>query len=129
MHFQVADAYTLDTVSGSYSAAFGVHWWSHIPKKKRWQFLTSLHARLKTGALVLFTDNLPCGFGDGHRTDEHGDIYEARILRDGTHFETIKNFPTRAELIEVLQDLADDINYVEQEPEHLWTISYRVRRK
>jgi len=130
---QVADAYTLDGVAGTFSGAFGQYWWSHIPVKMRKSFLTTLHAKLRPGALVMFTDNLEYHDSTVKRyTDEHGDVYEERLLRDGTRFETIKNFPSRSELAGLLDGISDDFHYVERDlpevtPAGLWTVAYRVK--
>lgn len=133
---QVADAYTLAGVDGSFSGAFGHYWWSHIPKALRKTFLGSLHAKLRPGAFVSFTDNLEYQAGwVKRRIDEHGDVYEERRLRDGTCFETIKNFPSEAEFVELLADTADDLRFVEHRAgpladptSRLWTVSYRLKK-
>jgi SAM-dependent methyltransferase len=132
---QVADAYSLDTVADSFSGAFGQYWWSHIPRKMRKPFLEVLHSKLHPGARVIFADNAEYRASWVHRrVDEHGDIYEERSLRDGSRFETIKNFVSESEFIELLAAVADDIAYVEydtgngaHEPSHLWTLSYRLK--
>jgi SAM-dependent methyltransferase len=132
---QVADAYTLDTVNGTFTAAFAQYWWSHIPRKMQRPFLDALHQKLRRGALVLFTDNVEYETErTNRRVDEHGDIYEERLLRDGSRFETIKNFASEAEFRELLDGLADDITYLEfdtgnskYEPARLWTVSYRLK--
>lgn len=126
---QVADAYSLAGVAGSFTAAFAQYWWSHIPKRKLQGFLDTLHAKLQPGALVFFSDDLLYHIeGMTRRTDDYGDIHERRPMRDGTHAETLKNFPTEQELIQLLEGVADDITYQEYEPEHIWTLSYRLRR-
>jgi len=128
VRFQVADAYSLEGISGKYSAAFAHFWLSHVPKKRLKPFLASLHSRLEPGALVLMGDSLV--YHDDwakRRVDEHGDTFEERILLDGRRFETIKNFPSKAEIAELLTDMADDVAYAEHQPEHVWTVSYRVR--
>lgn len=132
---QVADAYTLATVTESFSGAFAQYWWSHIPRKMRKPFLDVLHSKLRPGARIIFADNAEYQASwVQRRVDEHGDIYEERSLRDGSHFETIKNFVSEAEFRELLTDVAEDIAYVEHdtgngahEPSHLWTLSYRLK--
>jgi SAM-dependent methyltransferase len=132
---QVADAYMLDTVAGSFSGAFAQYWWSHIPRKMRRPFLDVLHSKLRPGARVMFADNAEYQASwVQRRVDEHGDIYEERTLRDGSRFETIKNFVSESEFKELLADVADDITYVEHdtgngahEPSHLWTLSYQLK--
>lgn len=131
---QVADAYSLDTIHETFSAAFAQYWWSHIPRAMRPVFLRALHSKLRPGAFVSFSDNLEYDADwVKRRVDEHGDTYEERSLRDGTRFETIKNFPSKAEFVELLGDTAEDVTFLEQEageidgPSRLWTVSYRLK--
>jgi len=132
---QVADAYSLATVEGTFSGAFAHYWWSHIPKAMRKTFLDTLHGKLRPGAFVSFTDNREYHVDwVKRRVDEHGDIYEQRRLLDGSCFETIKNFPTAAEFAELLDGVAYDVTYVEHEAgppgeptSQLWTVSYRLQ--
>lgn len=132
---QVADAYTLATVDGTFSGAFAHYWWSHIPKAMHRTFLDSLHAKLRPGAFVSFTDNLEYQADwVKRRVDEHGDVYEERRLRDGSCFETIKNFPTQAEFAALLEGIAEDLRFVEHRAgplgdptSRLWTLSYRLK--
>jgi protein-L-isoaspartate O-methyltransferase len=124
-----ADAYSLSGIHDRFSAACAQYWWSHMPKQKVGTFLTSLHSKLLPGALVFFCDDLR--YEHNHwtrRIDEHGDIQEERSYPDGTRAETIKNFPTHEELIETLSPHAEEINYEELEPEHLWAVTYRLRK-
>ncbi|MFC4313711.1 class I SAM-dependent methyltransferase [Steroidobacter flavus] len=131
---QVADAYTLDTVQETFSAAFAQYWWSHIPRAMCPVFLRALHSKLRPGAFVSFSDNLEYqAEWVKRRVDEHGDNYEERSLRDGTRFETVKNFPTKAEFEALLDGVAEDVTFLEQEvgdidgPARLWTVSYRLK--
>jgi protein-L-isoaspartate O-methyltransferase len=133
---QIADAYTLATVDGTFSGAFAQYWWSHIPKAMRSTFLHALHAKLRPGAFVCFTDNLEYQADwVKRRVDEHGDVYEERRLRDGSCFETIKNFPTEAEFAALLAGVAEDLRFVEHRAgpladptSHLWSVSYRLKK-
>lgn len=124
-----ADAYSLNSVQGPFSAAFAQYWWSHIPKKKVSTFLSALHSKLSPGALVFFCDDLVYEYSTWtRRVDEHGDIQEERPRVDGTRAETIKNFPGKEELLAALAPHSDDITYEELEPEHLWAVTYRLRK-
>jgi protein-L-isoaspartate O-methyltransferase len=133
---EVADAYTLAGVDGTFSGAFAHYWWSHIPKAMRRTFLDSLHEKLRPGAFVSFTDNLEYQADwVKRRIDEHGDVYEERRLRDGSCFETIKNFPSEAEFVELLSGMADDLSFLEHRAgplddptSRLWTVSYRLKK-
>lgn len=125
--FHVADAYTLDGISGVFSAAFAHWWWSHIPKSKIANFLKNLHSKLATGAFVLFVDQLPYE-NRQRRLDEEGNTLEVRTLSDGTKFEIVKNFPTEKELVEVLKGLSDQLQYKAYPEEMMWTINYFTKR-
>ncbi len=123
---QVADAYSLDEVSGPFSAAFSHWWWSHIPKSRIRSFLTVLHAKLIPGAFVLFADQLACESRKG-RQDEEGNFFEERTLRDGRRFEIVKNYPTEEEVIRDLARIAERVVYKAHPEGRYWTLSYQTK--
>ena len=59
VRFEVADAYELDRLPATYSAAFAADWWSHMPKQRIPVFLRALHGRLLPGSRVIIVDMLP----------------------------------------------------------------------
>lgn len=125
---QVADAYTLEGVQGNFTAAFAQYWLSHVPRKRLSSFLGNLHSKLQPGALVIFSDDLKYELEQvTRRIDEHGDVQETFRGSHAAAGERIKNFPTREELTALVADVATDIKYDEYEPEHIWTLSYRLR--
>lgn len=125
--FSVSDAFTLQGISGRFTAAFGIWWWSHIPKGELETFLKALHNKLVPGSLVLFTDQLPYD-GVGRRVDDEGNIIESRSLPDGRTFEVVKNFPTASEIAYVLGGIAENIAYVAYSAEKHWTVTYTTAR-
>jgi hypothetical protein len=115
--FQVADAYALPAALGTFDAAFGGFWWSHVPRERRGEFTDSLHARLEPGARVLFLDNR---YVEGNSaaivaTDAAGNTYQDRPLADGSVTRIVKNFPRREEM--------RDFAYVELD--YYWFAEYR----
>ena len=124
---EVADAYSLDSVTGKFNAGFAHWWWSHVPRPMIPVFLEALHGRLESGASVLFGDHLPGGWGD-QRQDADGNTLDERTLKDGRSFEIVKNFPTCEEISGLLADLAIDIEYTTHPDVKMWTVSYSVRK-
>jgi demethylmenaquinone methyltransferase/2-methoxy-6-polyprenyl-1,4-benzoquinol methylase len=122
----VADAYALDGIYGPFDAAFAHWWWSHVPIGRIRTFLTTLHARLRRGALVLFADQL-LYTATTRRRDNQGDLLEARIVRDGSVFDVVKNFPTAPEIIYALRGLGHTVLYRQYPLTGQWTLSYRAR--
>ena len=74
VEFRQGDAYALDSVPGPFDAGLANFWFSHLPKSRIDEFLTTFHARLVRGAVVFMADNvyLP-GIG--------GELIERRELR------------------------------------------------
>lgn len=123
---QYADAYSLDGVSGPFSAAFALFWWSHMPKSKIPAFLSTLHSKLAPGARVVFADQLPYEWRGNRHFDDEGNLLEERALLDGTRFEIVKNFPTEAELAGLLAGTVEDLVYSTGADGRWWMISYRT---
>jgi demethylmenaquinone methyltransferase/2-methoxy-6-polyprenyl-1,4-benzoquinol methylase len=123
--FLKADAYYLDGLASDCTAGFHGFWWSHIPRQRLPVFLEAFHRRVPPGAPVVMLDNL---FVSGSnwpitRTDEHGNTYQARKLKDGSSHEVLKNFPSPAELREALSGHAEDIRV--RTLTYYWMASYK----
>lgn len=95
VHFVLADAYHLEDVEGQFTAGFAAFWWSHVPKECLQSFLRGFHKKLLPGALVCFVDNRNVEGSSTaiSHTDARGNTYQQRILKDGTEFRVLKNFP------------------------------------
>jgi demethylmenaquinone methyltransferase/2-methoxy-6-polyprenyl-1,4-benzoquinol methylase len=124
--FQLADAYTLATVTGRCSAGFAGFWWSHIPKQGLSHFLDCFHAKLDRGACVVFLDN---NYVEGSSTpitrrDKDGNTWQKRTLEDGSEFEVLKNFPTDNELRASASAAADDAEVVQFK--YYWCLRYTL---
>ncbi len=121
-----ADAFSLEGLSGTYSAGFAGFWWSHIPKDETTRFLQAFHAHLRPGALVALMDN---SFVEGNSTpisriDAAGNTYQIRQLADGSQHEILKNFPRRRDLRASLEPVARDVEFVPLT--YYWLCRYRV---
>jgi SAM-dependent methyltransferase len=125
--FIVADAYDLAAVPGAFDSAFGGFWWSHVRHADLSRFLDGLHQRLEPASLVVFVDNR---YVEGSNwpithTDAEGNTYQRRRLEDGTEHDVLKNFPTDAQLRNVIvRSGARDLAVLELE--HYWCASYRT---
>lgn len=96
VEFVAADAYALAGSLGRFEAAFAGFWWSHVPRQRIAEFLSSLHARLEPGARVMLLDN---NYVEGSSTalaevDAAGNTYQLRQLGDGDRIRVLKNFVT-----------------------------------
>ncbi len=122
--FLLGDAYALPGHIGQFDAAFAGFWFSHIPVKSRREFLRGLAARLEAGAKVVFLDNL---YVEGNsspvtRRDSEGDTFQTRRLADGSAHEVLKNFPSEAELLELVGGLGEHAAFTTWQ--YYWAFEY-----
>jgi demethylmenaquinone methyltransferase/2-methoxy-6-polyprenyl-1,4-benzoquinol methylase len=122
--FVQADAYALPEALGCFNAAFAGLWFSHVPIGARQEFLSSLHSRLEPGARVLLIDNGPVQLDDFPitETDADGNTYQHRTLPDGATYKVLKNFPSQAELDELLAPHASEVAH--QTLDNFWLYEY-----
>ncbi len=129
VRFEIADAYALGEVDGTFNAAFAADWWSHIPRSMITAFVEGLHNRLRPGANVVFIDMLPrpeLELELYHRDDE-GNLVRQRRLPDGSEFHVVKNFPTEKELKDIFNGIANNIEYYEDLPLKRWVLTYTLK--
>ncbi len=125
VRFATVDAYTLDGLAPQrYDGAFAGFWWSHVPRPRLPAWLALLHTRLRPGARVVMLDN---AYVDGSSTplsrrDAEGNSYQQRTLDDGTVHEVLKNFPTRDDVLALLDGSARQSEWIEYP--HYWVLSY-----
>ncbi len=113
--FLVGDAYDLPKDRGPFTAAFAGFWFSHIPKSRQREFLRGLSATVTPGATIVFIDNLYVD-GINHpvaERDSEGNTFQLRWLEDGSVHRVLKNFPTEAELRELIKDFGHSITYTQ----------------
>jgi ubiquinone/menaquinone biosynthesis C-methylase UbiE len=127
--FQLADAYSLESISGDFDAAFASNWWSHMPKDMAPVFLNALHRKLQHGALVLFVDQLPnkigfCALNTKNVKIVNGNRLEFRSAPDGNIYEVVKNLPTQQELQECLAGVVKGLTYHEEHG--VWSVWYTM---
>ena len=127
VRFAEVDAYTFDGLGGQrFSGAFAGCWWSHVPRSRLAPWLELLHARLQSGARVVFLDNafVQTSSTPISRRDAEGNSYQQRTLDDGSVHEVLKNFPTRDEAVARLGPRARDVEWIAHE--HYWILSYTL---
>ena len=125
VEFHQADCYALPKFDGLFTAGFGAFWWSHIPKAKIQDFLTSFHSHLEPGAKVAFIDNR---YIEGNstpifRAGDEGDTYQMRTLHDGKLHKVLKNFPSPEELKTTIGDLGIHVEVTLFD--YYWLLVYR----
>jgi demethylmenaquinone methyltransferase/2-methoxy-6-polyprenyl-1,4-benzoquinol methylase len=97
-----------------------------VPLQRLPEWLDTLHARLRPGALVVMLDNtlVPLSSTPLSRSDEAGNTYQQRSLDDGSSHEVLKNFPTPEQAIALLGQRARDARW--RAWPHYWALSYEV---
>jgi protein-L-isoaspartate O-methyltransferase len=126
VRFGHADAFTLENISGPFTAGFAGFWWSHVPRSRLSAFLHTFHERIGTGGLMVFIDNRYVA-GSNHpiaRRDAGGNTYQHRTLADGRAFEVLKNFPDADDLRETVAGLAREVTVTTLT--YYWCLHYRI---
>lgn len=125
--FLIADAYAPQNIVGDFDALLSAFWWSHVPKRHLAEFLGNLCKRLPPGSPIVFLDNR---FVEGSSTpvaftDQFGNTYQDRVLKDGSTHRVLKNFPGSDEIKSSLSPKAEDIAVLELE--YYWLATGRTR--
>jgi len=128
VRFGIADAWSLAPVQGEFDAGLAAFWWSHVPWRRRTEFLAGWHRRLGIGARCVLLDNR---YVEGSSTpiarrDDEGNTYQRRRLDDGSEHEVMKNFPTADQMRATLSPHAASVTIVELD--HYWAAAYDVAR-
>lgn len=126
VEFAHCNAFSLDTVAGSFDAGLACFWLSHLSRPEMERFGRHLRDRLDPESLVLFADNR---YVEGSsspitRTDGEGNTYQRRTLRSGETFEVLKNFPDASELRALGETLGDEVTVTELT--YYWVVAFRT---
>jgi demethylmenaquinone methyltransferase/2-methoxy-6-polyprenyl-1,4-benzoquinol methylase len=97
--FIVADAFTLPVIFNNFNCGMAHFFLSHLRRTEVRLFVANFAQCMKSGSRLLFTDTK---WVDGYRKpplrqDKDGNTYDLRTLKDGSRFEILKNYFTRAE--------------------------------
>ena len=111
VEFRQGDAYELDSVPGMFDAGLANFWFSHVPKSRMEEFLTTFHAKLVPGAVVFMADNVYLPGTGGELVERPGvaDTFKMRTLSDGSRHAVLKNYYVAAELKEILERSGTDL--------------------
>lgn len=125
VHFSQADLYDIQSKPLSESL-FGGFIWSHIKLEELPHFLKATHALVQPGGLIVFMDNR---YVEGSSTpisehDLQGNTYQQRVLKDGTAYSVLKNFPDQSALEKTLAGKAQNIQFIQLQ--YFWICAYQT---
>lgn len=124
VNFTVGDAYALPMHPAKFDAGFAGFWFSHVPLKRRVEFLGGFCAALAPGAVVVMIDNRFVA-GSNHpitHRDEDGNTFQTRHLQDGSEHRVLKNFTEPDEWDHLLEGLARDVSLLQLD--HYWALRF-----
>lgn len=124
--FCTGDAYSLDSVRGTFNAGIANFWFSHVPKSRLNDFLHRFHEKLMSGAVVFMADNIYVPGIGGELITKSGceDTFKLRELADGSEYEVIKNYYNANQLREILEPLSSELEI--SVGDCFWWLSYLV---
>lgn len=121
-----ADAYNPPISFPRYNAAMANFWFSHIPKKRIQEFLTTLHSRLSKNSVVVFIDGVYIEGLGGELIlkDKHKDSFKRRTLRSGEQFDILKNYYSEEGLKMIFSKYSRrlEIKYLT----NFWIVRYQI---
>ena len=122
----VIDAFNTPSLK-SYDVILSGFFYSHILRQQLPDFLRGIAASARSGArIVLFDNRFVTGSSTPlSRTDEAGNTFQARALRDGSQHEVLKNFPDETALKMALQTVCYDIEVCQSQ--YFWLATGIVR--
>ena len=127
VEFVVGDAYDLPGTPKAFDAAFAGFWFSHVPRERQREFLEGLGRAIATDATVVLLDNRYVAGSSSPiaERDQAGNSYQARRLDDGSVHRVLKNFPSEAELLALVDDLGAQARVTSLE--YYWLLQYATR--
>lgn len=105
--FQVADAFALHEVAGSFNGFLACFWLSHVSRSRLPEFLAGVHNRLEPGSRVFMADNVFVeGFGGRFEADPGSpDTYRIRTDSKGVEHKILKNYYSEDEFKTLLKGM------------------------
>jgi demethylmenaquinone methyltransferase/2-methoxy-6-polyprenyl-1,4-benzoquinol methylase len=126
VRFARADINDLSAVQGEFTAVFAAFYWSHLQKQTLPSFLRNLYKNFPSGTLIVFVDNQ---YVEGNSTpiaatDAEGNTYQDRVLKDGSRFRVLKNFPSVEDIQGAVGDSGSGVDV--KLSTYYWCASYRI---
>jgi ubiquinone/menaquinone biosynthesis C-methylase UbiE len=110
-----------------FESLFGGFIWSHIKLQELDDFIDKMNNFVLPNGNIVFADNNYIE-GSSHPvtdSDEFGNTYQTRKLKNGSSHLVLKNFPTKEFILKKLQRKAVEINFANFN--YYWVLSYRNR--
>jgi ubiquinone/menaquinone biosynthesis C-methylase UbiE len=107
VRFQVADAYDLGALEGTFNGCLSCFWLSHVPRARLAKFLDGVHRRLEPGSRVFLGDNNYDPAVGGKLVQESGstDTFKIRTWSDGSQHRVLKNYYSEEELRQLFKGM------------------------
>lgn len=110
-----------------FESLFGGFIWSHIKLQELDSFILKINSMVKDKGIIVFADN---NYVEGSSqpitdTDEAGNTYQTRKLKDGRLYKVIKNFPAEEFILNKLEGKAEEINFINLK--YYWLLSYKSK--
>jgi protein-L-isoaspartate O-methyltransferase len=123
---QTADLFSLPP-QRAYDAVFGGFIWSHILLQQLSHFCDTVIKLVRPGGLMVFIDNLhvPGSSLPIASTDEAGNTYQQRRLKNGSEYSIVKNFPSCSFIRNILSDRIADFNFTSLQ--YYWIVRCTVK--
>jgi demethylmenaquinone methyltransferase/2-methoxy-6-polyprenyl-1,4-benzoquinol methylase len=122
--FRKEDLFSL-TNADRHESLFGGFIWSHIKLEDLADFTGIIHRLVEPGGTIVLMDNTYREDSSLPVTDKDtaGNTYQTRILKNGTTYKVLKNFPTEEFIREVLTGTATDIQFTQMT--YYWILQYK----
>ena len=121
---------SLPQITTPVDCVFAAHWYSHLLNNECSPFIEAVSKCLKPGGYLIMLDN---NYVHGSstsisRTDDKGNTYQSRPLKDGSTHEVLKNFPSQSQLKQLGKSLKFSVQTdaeLQLNIQHYWYVVMR----
>ena len=124
--FRQEDIFAIKELAGRYESLFGGFILSHILLQDLGRFIDILNSCVVPGGTVVLMDNnyVEGSSSSVSQQDDAGNTYQVRTLSNGSTHLVLKNFSTEAQLRQLLQEKATDIEFIPMK--YYWLLRYKT---